>query len=353
MLSISYSVFCSVEFEHSFYNDLVCRDIELIPTAATRESMDNHGLLLKSVSGKTIVLRRMEGNLPQVEISVPIQLSFMALIKNPALQSLFGVTGATRFHLTNLDQNGAMRNRLTRQDSLSSEDKLPVIESQRINFTFPKETFQRLEVTRFQKGGWSEPVLYSLQPESENFTINLQEPGKYGIAKHPGQTAADASMIIANQEARSSGPFWALVDLFADDTIPAGTRYRVTIPNRPFRFQYVFIDLASQDIELEPTVAVSGARHGLDVVNPNSFTFSNILMNLDTPVTMLEKTVAGLKKAGSKIPFAMESDTELYILENRPPSIGFNVNLRETSLPVPMIDDLRIIDNKAVVFLNI
>lgn len=356
MLNVQYALLCSIVFEHEFYTDRISRDIVAIPTTESVKLLEDYGLLIKNVAGKTMILQKVEGGQPETPFEAVTRLCFLVFLQNPALSNLCEIGGEKRFYLTNLADDGSFRPQLTAQNALSAQDKLPEPTAKRFYFPFKKGEFQQLNIERFKNSGWSLISELPVEANAEGMEINLSKPGKYKVSKQPMPAGEEPLVIVADDEVAGSPPFLAVIELFLDSAFAFGTEYKVKIINRAFKWQYVFMDVKSKKVVYGSpnNIQVTFTRHPLDSLSPVPTLFSNKPLN--TLSQQQQAMISQLKttnQATIEDVFVFESDKALPLLDNRPPVIKFGTNTQTMVMPVPTIDTLQITDNKAVIFFNI
>lgn len=356
MLNVQYTLLCSIVFEHEFYTDRICRDIVTMPTAESVKLLEDYGLLIKNVAGKTMILQKVEGGQAETPFDTVTRLCFFVFLQNPALSNLCDTGGEKRFYLTNLADDGSLRSQLTAQDALSAQDKLPKAMPRRFYFPFKKGEFQQLNIERFEKGGWTSVSTLPVEANAEGMEIKLSQSGKYKVSKDPMPAGEQPQLIMADDEVASSSPFLAVIELFLDSTFAFGTEYIVKIINRAFKWQYVFMDVKSKKVVYGSpnNIQVTFTKHPLDSLSPVPTLFSNKALNtLSLQQQAMISNLKAINQATIEEVFVFESDRALPLLDNRPPVIKFGTNNHTMVMPVPSIDSLQVVDNKAVVFFNI
>lgn len=353
MLDILYNIRCSITFEHAFYSDDICTDIRILPTETTRQTLDEYGLLIKNTKGKTHIFQQVTAGVPEIPFTDPVCFSFFACLINSDIFNLFDTGAIRQFHLTNLNSDGTFRDTLTQNAFLGASEALPKLMPQRFNFNLKKGETAQLIIEYFDTSSWTIISDDEIDPTAEGYEINLKKSGKYKITKQPLPPGETSLFLIADNDAQQSTPFFALIHIWLDNTIAFGTQYTVKIPVRFFKFQYIFTDIENKQIAYDIPIAVEGTRHILDTITAgNDIAFTGLDIP-DVPVSALDTVVANLRKISSNEIFVVESVSSLPVLENRPPSIKLKAGVNNVMLPVPLLNDLQIIDNKAVMFFNI
>ncbi|GGN13327.1 hypothetical protein GCM10010967_56820 [Dyadobacter beijingensis] len=353
MLEILYDIRCSIVFEHHFYSEGICTDIRLTPTGDTIQALEDHGLLVKNTLGKTHIFQQISAGVPEVPFTEPVCFSFMASLTNSAIYNLFDTGGIRQFHLTNLNSDGTFRDTLTQDEYLSQHEILPRITPQKFNFELRKGAISKLVIDFFDSTGWNTVTTENIDPKAEGIELTFIKPGKYRITKQPLPAGETSLILIASDDAYKSTPFFALIDIWLQNDIAFKTLYTAKIPGRLFKFQYIFTDVESKQINYDIPIIVRGKKHILDTISAESDIAFSELEIADPPESKIDIVVAQLKKTGSDRIYVVESVSPLPVLENRPASVKLKAGANEVILPVPLLNDLQIIDNKAVVFFNI
>jgi hypothetical protein len=353
MLDILYDIRCSIVFEHHFYSEGICTDIRLTPTGATMQTLEDYGLLVKNSRGKTHIFQQISAGAPEIPFTEPVCFSFLVSLTNSDIYRVFDTGLIRQFHLTNLNSDGTFRDTLTQDEYISQHEILPRLTSQKFNFELEKGAVSQLIIDFFDTTGWSTVSTKYIDPKAEGIELTFIKPGKYKITKQPLPAGENPIIIIANDEANKSTPFFALIDIWLHNDIALKKLYTIKIKGRQFKFQYVFTDVENKQIDYDIPIVVTGKKHILDTITTgNDIPFSELDI-ADPPESKIDMIVAQLRKIGSGEIYVVESVSPLPVLENRPPSIKLKAGTNDVILPAPLLNDLQIIDNKAVVFFNI
>jgi hypothetical protein len=353
MLDILYDIRCSIVFEHHFYSESICTDIRLTPTDTTKQTLEDYGLLVKNSLGKTHIFQQISAGAPEIPFTDPVCFSFLVSFTNSDIYSVLETGTIRQFHLTNLNNDGTFRPTLTQDEYISEQELLPRLIPQKFYLELKKEEVSQLVIDFFDTAGWSTVSTEDIDPKAEGIELNFTKPGKYRITKKPIKAGETPITLIASDDAYKNTPFFALINLWLHSGLALRTLYTVKITERLFKFQYVFTDVESKQIDYDIPIIVRGKKHILDTITAGNDIEFTELQVADPPQSKTDILVAQLKKIGSIKIYVVESASPLPVLENRPPSIKLKAGANDVILPVPLLNDLQIIDNKAVVFFNI
>jgi hypothetical protein len=204
--------------------------------------------------------------------------------------------------------------------------------------------------------GWKLRKTLNVKPDQEVVRVTLQQPGLYQLTK--GLAGEIPEKILANDEAVGSRPFFALLDLYLDNTIIPASELITYIDNRLLEWQYVLIDIKSKTINYgDPSaITLSYKRHANDNTSPNAVTFARLSED-ELGEKMREVVRQIMENNGDSIEnvFVFKSNIPVPLMEHRPQTVELHIDgLTEfAKLPVPDISTINIRGNNSLIYYNI
>ena len=109
-MNTSFKILFAIEVLHDFYENGMCADFKLIPTAATKKLLSNYNAIFKTVGNKLIVLvKNNEFSKPFIQPATSDKFCFYLELMNPVFMTISNLDlqnlKAKRFNFTNLYQN--------------------------------------------------------------------------------------------------------------------------------------------------------------------------------------------------------------------------------------------------------
>lgn len=362
MLSIEYRKLCSILFQHAYYQNKRSSDFTLVPTAACRQHLEQRGLIVRKIGDRTVILQQMNGPGPEYPLMEPVCLSFLVYLDNPLVWNITCVPAAAgqvlrQFHLTNLNVDGTLRDKLTMQARLSPDDALPVLKPTRFTLEVPKGATSEIGIRRLLAGdGWKPFKNIAVGVEQEMVEIALREAGHYEITK--GLAGETPMEILVSDDALAAGPFFGILDLWIDSSMAPDSERIAYIDNRLLEWHYVLIDIKSRKIQYgDPSdITISYARHSGDSESPSAVNFAMLAEgDMDDRLRQLVSQIRDGSPDSVENVFVFKSDVPVPLMEHRPPTVrlGMNGVSNFASLPVPDISTIRIRGNSSLVYYNI
>lgn len=365
MLSIEYRLLCTILFRHAYYQDKRSSDFSLSPTEACALAMEQNGLVMKRTKDRTLILQKMDDGIPEFKLEEPVCLNFLVYLENPLFWNVIGITSATdsgvpaisKFYLSNLDDDGQLSDKLTRKDILSPEDAMPSLENLVFNVNVAKGETSSFAITQLNAAkGWELWKTLVVNPDQEIVSVSLPRPGLYKFSKGlPGETPVK---ILANNDAVSSGPFFAVLDLYLDNNINAGTQMITYISNRLLPWQYVLIDIKDKKINYGNPEAISlkYMRHVNDKESPEAVLFSRVPDDeLQGKIKEVVRQIRQNNIDSVDDVFVFKSDVAVPLMEHKPQTVTLEIEgLAESArLPIPDVSKINICDNHSLIYHNI
>lgn len=109
-MNTSFKILFAIEVLHDFYENGMCADFKLIPTAATKKLLSNYNAIFKTVGNKLIVLvKNNEFSKPFIQPAASDKFCFYLELMNPVFMTITSLDlqnlNGKRFYFTNLHQN--------------------------------------------------------------------------------------------------------------------------------------------------------------------------------------------------------------------------------------------------------
>lgn len=361
MLSIEYRKLCSILFKHAYYQNKRSSDFTLVPTVTCRQHLEQYGLIVRKIGDRAVILQQMNGAAPEYPLTAPVCLSFLVYLDNPLVWNITQVPAAgqalRQFYLTNLKEDGTLQDQLTMQARLSPDDALPGLKPSRFTMDLPKGATSEIRIRRLvAPEGWKPFKKIAVAAEQETVEIALREAGCYEITK--GLAGETPTEILVSEDALAAGPFFAVLDLWVDASIPADTERIAYIDNRLLEWHYVLIDIKSRKIQYgNPSdITISYTRHSGDSESPAAVNFAMVAEgDMDDKLKQLVSQIREGSPDSVENVFVFKSDVPVPLMEHRPPTVrlGMNGVANFASLPVPDISTIRIRGNSSLVYYNI
>lgn len=242
MFNFKFIQLFSVSIKHTFYDNSISKDFNIIPLPNTATLLQKYGLVARMTNGIFIVYQRLDAS---GEIFQPIDDEvnlFFTVYLNTDILNITENFGQGKYWFSNLKSDGNYNEKLTKYSMLSSDDIVTNISGQLIRINFPRRSLTNIQIKRITSGKGLEVIeSYEIDDEIYFQDVQINLPGKYIIQKLLKSGVKESADWIIHDDLIRAKNYWGVIHL---QLVPLVENRVYTIDLKPKKsiWQYLLIE---------------------------------------------------------------------------------------------------------------